>query len=130
MKLWAGRTGGDVDERLSAINNSIGFDSRMYRQDITGSIAHARMLGRQGIISGEDAAQIVEGLRGILADIDSIIDDSAVRLIGIVPEDFALSLAAIAGDPIKENSVSAQAFDRIAHRLLGENVPLNFKGMK
>ncbi|MBQ1552504.1 MAG: P-loop NTPase [Clostridia bacterium] len=71
-----------------------------------------------------------ETAKGILADIDSIIDDSAVRLIGIVPEDFALSLAAIAGDPIKENSVSAQAFDRIAHRLLGENVPLNFKGMK
>ena len=71
MKLWAGRTGGDVDDRLSAINNSIGFDSRMYRQDITGSIAHARMLGRQGIIEAEDAAQIVEGLKGILADIDS-----------------------------------------------------------
>ncbi len=71
MKLWAGRAGGDVDERLSAINNSIGFDSRMYRQDITGSIAHARMLGRQGIIGAEDAAAIVEGLEGILADIDS-----------------------------------------------------------
>ncbi len=71
MKLWAGRTGGDVDERLSAINNSIGFDSRMVKQDITGSIAHARMLGRQGIIEPEDAAKIVEGLQGILADIDS-----------------------------------------------------------
>ena len=71
MKLWAGRTGGDVDDRLSAINNSIGFDSRMYRQDITGSIAHAKMLGRQGIISQEDAAQIVAGLRDILADIES-----------------------------------------------------------
>ena len=71
MKLWAGRTGGDVDERLSAINNSIGFDSRMYRQDITGSIAHARMLGRVGVISPEESAQIVEGLRGILADIES-----------------------------------------------------------
>ena len=71
MKLWAGRAGGDVDDRLSAINNSIGFDSRMYRQDITGSIAHAKMLGRQGIISEEDAAAIVEGLKGILADIES-----------------------------------------------------------
>ena len=71
MKLWAGRTGGDVDERLSAINNSIGFDSRMAKQDITGSIAHARMLGRQGIVEPEDAAKIVEGLQGILADIDS-----------------------------------------------------------
>ncbi|MBQ8109928.1 MAG: argininosuccinate lyase [Clostridia bacterium] len=71
MKLWAGRTGGDVDERLSAINNSIGFDSRMYRQDITGSIAHAKMLGRVGIVTPEEAAQIVEGLEGILADLES-----------------------------------------------------------
>ena len=71
MKLWAGRTGGDVDERLSAINNSIGFDSRMYRQDITGSIAHATMLGRAGIITAEESAQIVEGLKGILADLES-----------------------------------------------------------
>ena len=71
MKLWAGRTGGDVDERLSAINNSIGFDSRMYKQDITGSIAHAKMLGRVGVITDEEAAQIVEGLEGILADIES-----------------------------------------------------------
>lgn len=71
MKLWAGRTGGDVDERLSAINNSIGFDSRMYKQDITGSIAHARMLGKQGIIAEEDAAAIVAGLKGILSDIEA-----------------------------------------------------------
>ncbi len=71
MKLWAGRTGGDVDERLSAINNSIGFDSRMYRQDITGSIAHARMLGKVGVIDEADAAAIVAGLKGILADIES-----------------------------------------------------------
>ncbi len=71
MKLWAGRTGGDVDERLSAINNSIGFDSRMFRQDITGSIAHAAMLGRVGVVTPEESARIVEGLRGILADIES-----------------------------------------------------------
>ena len=71
MKLWAGRTGGDVDERLSAINNSIGFDSRMYRQDITGSMAHAAMLGKVGVITPEESARIVEGLEGILADIES-----------------------------------------------------------
>ncbi|MBQ3268476.1 MAG: argininosuccinate lyase [Clostridia bacterium] len=71
MKLWAGRTGGDVDERLSAINNSIGFDSRMYRQDITGSIAHAKMLGRIGVITEKEQADIVAGLEGILADLES-----------------------------------------------------------
>ena len=47
MKLWAGRMSGEVDERLNKLNASIGFDSRMYKQDITGSIAHARMLGKQ-----------------------------------------------------------------------------------
>ena len=71
MKLWAGRSSGDVDARLSAINNSIGFDSRMYRQDINGSIAHATMLGKVGVITEEEKDQIVEGLKGILADIDS-----------------------------------------------------------
>ena len=71
MKLWAGRTGGDVDARLSAINNSIGFDSRMFRQDIAGSIAHATMLGRTGVIAPEEAARITEGLKGILADLES-----------------------------------------------------------
>ena len=50
MKLWAGRLQGQVDEKLTQLNASIGFDSRMYRQDITGSIAHATMLGEQGII--------------------------------------------------------------------------------
>ena len=71
MKLWAGRTGGDVDERLSAINNSIGFDRRMYRQDIIGSIAHATMLGKVGVVTPEESTQIVDGLKGILADIES-----------------------------------------------------------
>ncbi len=71
MKLWAGRTGGDVDERLSAINNSIGFDSRMARQDITGSIAHAKMLGKIGVITENEQADIVAGLEGILADLES-----------------------------------------------------------
>jgi len=71
MKLWAGRLQGQVDEKLNQLNASIGFDSRMYRQDITGSIAHAKMLGRQGIISAEDSAKIVSGLKDILSEIDS-----------------------------------------------------------
>ena len=71
MKLWAGRLTGQVDERLNALNASIGFDSRMYREDIMGSIAHAKMLGAQRIIPIEDAEQIVEGLKSILEDIDA-----------------------------------------------------------
>ncbi len=71
MKLWAGRLQGQVDEKLNQLNASIGFDSRMYRQDITGSIAHARMLGKQGIIPAEDAEKIVSELGNILTEIDA-----------------------------------------------------------
>ena len=71
MKLWAGRMSGEVDERLNKLNASIGFDSRMYKQDITGSIAHARMLGKTGIIDIAESEKIIEGLKCILADIDS-----------------------------------------------------------
>ena len=71
MKLWQGRLGGDVDERLDRLNKSIGFDARMYKQDITGSIAHARMLGKIGVLTEEEKEAIVAGLQGILADIDA-----------------------------------------------------------
>lgn len=71
MKLWAGRMTGQVDEKLNALNASIGFDSRMYRQDIAGSIAHATMLGKVGVVTEAESAQIVEGLKGILSDLES-----------------------------------------------------------
>ena len=71
MKLWQGRLEGDVDERLNRLNQSIGFDARMYKQDITGSIAHARMLGKIGVLTREEMEAIVTGLQGILADLDS-----------------------------------------------------------
>ena len=71
MKLWQGRLEGDVDERLDRLNRSIGFDARMYRQDIRGSMAHAAMLGRIGVLSEDEAASIAAGLEGILADLDS-----------------------------------------------------------
>ena len=71
MKLGAGRMTGQVDEKLNELNASIGFDSRMYRQDITGSIAHATMLGKVGVVTEEESAQIVEGLKGMLAEIEA-----------------------------------------------------------
>ena len=71
MKLWAGRMTGEVDERLNKLNASIGYDSRMYKQDITGSMAHAKMLGKTGIIEESEAVKIVEGLKGILEDLES-----------------------------------------------------------
>ena len=70
-KLWGGRFQKSTDQKVDDFNSSIRFDARMYRQDIRGSIAHAQMLGRQGIIPQEDVEQIVEGLNGILADIEA-----------------------------------------------------------
>ncbi|MBR5869200.1 MAG: argininosuccinate lyase [Clostridia bacterium] len=70
-KMWAGRTSGMTDRVADDFNSSISFDYKMYRQDIQGSIAHAFMLSRQGIISVSDAEQIAQGLAGILEDLDS-----------------------------------------------------------
>ena len=60
-----------VDSRVNAFNSSIAFDGRMYKQDIQGSIAHATMLGEQGIISMSDSLELIGGLKEILADIES-----------------------------------------------------------
>ena len=70
-KMWAGRFSKEVDETVNAFNSSIAFDGRMYKHDIQGSIAHATMLGDCGIITKEDSLTIIEGLKGILADIES-----------------------------------------------------------
>ena len=68
MKLWGGRFAKATDGLVDDFHSSISFDQRLYEQDITGSIAHATMLGEQGIIPQADAERIVEGLKGILAD--------------------------------------------------------------
>ena len=70
-KMWAGRTSGLTNSIADDFNSSISFDSRMYRQDIRGSVAHAKMLLRQGILGEEETRQIIAGLEGILADLDS-----------------------------------------------------------
>ena len=69
--MWAGRSSQGVDSRVNAFNSSIAFDGRMYKQDIQGSIAHATMLGEQGIISMSDSLELIGGLKEILADIES-----------------------------------------------------------
>ena len=68
-KLWAGRTVGTTADLVDAINSSIAVDRRLYRRDIDGSIAHAKMLAKQGILTKEEAGAIVEGLKGICDDI-------------------------------------------------------------
>ncbi len=70
-KMWAGRTDGQVEKIADDFNSSIRFDSRMYKQDITGSMAHAAMLAARGIITDSDADTLIAGLEEILSDIDS-----------------------------------------------------------
>ena len=70
-KMWAGRTDGTTEKIADDFNSSIHFDSRMYKQDITGSMVHAQMLAKQGIIGKEDAEKLKEGLAEILADLES-----------------------------------------------------------
>ncbi|HIS67979.1 MAG TPA: argininosuccinate lyase [Candidatus Gallacutalibacter stercoravium] len=71
MKLWTGRFHKEPDQKTNDFNSSISFDSRMYRQDIEGSMAHAAMLGACGIIDKDEAQAIQDGLAGILEDLES-----------------------------------------------------------
>ena len=70
MKLWAGRFQKETDTLVNDFNSSIGFDARLYKQDIQGSMAHAAMLGRQGIIEEHEAEKIINGLKTILSEIE------------------------------------------------------------
>lgn len=69
-KMWAGRFSKNTDEKVNDFNSSILFDSRLYKQDIQGSMAHAAMLANRGIISKEDEKAIQSGLKSILEDIE------------------------------------------------------------
>jgi len=69
--LWGGRFGAGPAEAFQRINASIPFDARLAPQDIRGSIAHARMLGRQGIVSEEEAGELVRGLEAVLDEVRS-----------------------------------------------------------
>jgi len=69
-KLWGGRFESELDEFAAGFNSSISFDYKLYKQDILGSIAHAKMLGKQDIIPKEDSEKIVLGLEEILAEIE------------------------------------------------------------
>ncbi len=70
-KMWTGRTDGVTDKIADDFNSSISFDSRMYKQDIIGSMAHASMLGAKNIISKDESKILIDGLAGILADVES-----------------------------------------------------------
>ena len=79
-KLWGGRFSKTTDEMINEFQASIGFDRRMYREDIAGSLAHAAMLAKVGILSEEDRAAIENGLKDILAQIEHGDFDFSVAL--------------------------------------------------
>ena len=70
-KLWGGRFSKNTNELVDAFNASIDFDKRLYHEDIRGSIAHAGMLAKCGIIPAEDGEKIIAGLKDVLADIEA-----------------------------------------------------------
>ncbi len=70
-KMWGGRFSAETDAQAAGFHSSISFDCRLYRADIMGSMAHAKMLGATGIIPEADSALITKGLQGILADIEA-----------------------------------------------------------
>lgn len=70
MKLWGGRFKKEESELMEDFNSSLGFDRRLYYEDIIGSIAHVKMLSKSGIISSKESQLIVDGLNGILNDIE------------------------------------------------------------
>ena len=70
-KMWAGVTAGETDCIADDFNSSIRFDCKLYKEDITGSMAHAAMLAGKGIISQHDADSLIDGLQGILDDLNS-----------------------------------------------------------
>ncbi len=80
MKLWGGRFTKEINQLAYQLNASIGFDKRLYKQDIEGSLAHVTMLAKQEILSIEERDQIIDGLKGILFDLENqalVIDDSS-----------------------------------------------------
>ena len=89
MKLWGGRFTKSTDSFTDHFHSSISFDSRMYKQDITGSIAHAKMLGKQGIIPAQDSELIQKTLLDILHDIE---DGKVRRWGGKIPPNLKLPL--------------------------------------
>ena len=112
-KLWAGAAHGALDAAADSFNSSIGVDARMYKEDIRGSMAHAAMLAKCGIVSSEEGAQLIAGLGGILADLESgtlAIDPAAEDIHSFVEA----TLTARLGDVGKKLHTARSRNDQVA----------------
>lgn len=112
-KLWGGRFEGKTHALVEALGESVSFDARLAPWDIRGSIAHARMLGDQGIIAKTDAAKIIKGLKAVLADIEkgSLVWDTALE---DVHTNIEVALVAKIGDAGKRLHTGRSRNDQIA----------------
>ncbi len=112
-KLWKGRFSKELDERVNDFNSSISFDSAMFREDITGSIAHVMMLGKQGIVTQDEAAKIAKELAAISDDIEDgklAIDPEAEDIHMFVEEELTKRL----GDLGKKLHTARSRNDQVA----------------
>ncbi len=112
-KLWAGMADGAIDAAAEDFNRSVRIDSRMVREDIEGSIAHAKMLSAQNIITSADAEAIIDGLNGILSDLDAgrlQIDPEAEDIHTFVEQ----TLTARVGEPGKRLHTARSRNDQVA----------------
>ena len=112
-KLWAGRASGEINEAAESFNASISFDKRLIGEDIRGSIAHAAMLAKQGILSAEEEKAITMGLAGILDDLSSgalTVDESAEDVHTFVEQ----TLVARIGDAGKKLHTARSRNDQVA----------------
>src|SRR6266849_5870552 len=80
QKTWGGRFSGDTDDRVERFTESISFDQRLYREDITASQAHARMLAHVGLLTGDEAALIVAALDDIKDEIERSTFEYSIKL--------------------------------------------------
>jgi argininosuccinate lyase len=112
-KSWSGRFSGQTDKGAEAFNASVAFDSRLFRQDIMGSIAHAKMLGAQGIIPVQESQAIIEALSGIVEDIEA-----GKVAFSSASEDIHMSIEALLtqriGEPGKKLHTARSRNDQVA----------------
>ena len=128
-KLWAGRAAGNIDPAAEAFNSSISFDKRLIKEDITGSVAHAAMLGKQGIISQEEMKTLISCLGEILADIEEgklAIDESAEDVHSFVEETLVARIGAVG----KKLHTARSRNDQVAldMKMYARNVSEGIKG--
>ena len=113
MKLWAGSFHKELDPKTNDFNSSIAVDSRMFREDIEGSIAHATMLGECGVIDRAESEKMVEELKKIRADIENgamVIDPNAEDIHTVIEEEFTARL----GDAGKRLHTARSRNDQVA----------------